>query len=44
VKTGLLVGCVAADMIYLQLENGIDGLGAIVIDVCIYALCITRYT
>lgn len=36
VKTGSLVTCVGDCVVYLQLENGIDGLGAIVYGVCIY--------
>jgi hypothetical protein len=36
VKTGWLVDNIVDCLIYLQLEKGIDGLGAIVYDVCMY--------
>jgi hypothetical protein len=44
VKTGSLVYCIDDIVVYLQLEKGIDGLGAIVYDICMYALYVTQYS
>jgi len=45
VKTGWLVDNTADCIVHVQLEKGIDGLGAIVIDVCMRCLCYTiRYS
>jgi hypothetical protein len=38
VKTGCLVNNIVDCVVYSQLEKGIDGLGAIVYDICMYAL------
>jgi hypothetical protein len=44
VKTSSLVYCIGDRVVYLQLEKGIDGLGAIVYDICMYALYVTQYS